>query len=290
MKILHVVYNYIRAVWRAYWQDECLILSAAISFYVICSIIPFIFLVFMIWGSILASPEALYQQLVELARSLFPELSMQVLEDLHAVVRYRRALGWVGIVFLFWVFDVAFYSIAHAFDRIFGVARKRRYYRVKILSVTALLFVGVVLYLSVKVAMLSAEIRHYEVMVLGYDISTYLSRGLSLKYLVYFLQLFIVTVLFLVVPTVSVRPIRAFGGGLLAVSLWFVAKMAFQWYVENIAVFNVIYGTLGTLIVVVIWIFYSANILLICAECVAVMELQERKHLALKESFAEFLK
>ena len=38
---------------------------------------------------------------------------------------------------------------------------------------------------------------------------------------------------------------------------------------ERIAVFNIVYGPLGTLVVVVLWIYYSANILLISAECVA---------------------
>lgn len=267
-----VLRDMVKKAWGGYWQDDCLILSAAISFYAIFSIIPFLLLLFVIWGFFVGSSDTLYGQIDQFAKELVPKIPREVMEDIQTVVVHRNALGGVGVFFLLWVFDAVFYSIAHSFDRIFGSGRKRRYYRMKLLSFAILLFVGLVLYASVHLTMFTSAIRDTGVTILGVHLSRYLADSLSFRSLSYFLMIGVFTAMFLIVPNRKIRFRFALLGGFICVNLWYLAKFAFRWYVTNIAVFNIIYGALGTLIVVVLWIFYSANILLFCAECVSVMQ------------------
>jgi membrane protein len=262
----------VKNAWRGYWQDDCLILSAAISFYAIFSIIPFLFLLFVIWGFFADSSDALYRQIDQFASELIPKIPPEVMEDIRTVVGHRNALGGVGVFFLLWIFDAVFYSIAHAFDRIFGSGWKRRFYRMKMLSFATLLFVGLVLYASIHLTMFTSAIRNTGVTILGMHLSHYLAESLSFRSLSYLLMIGAFTAMFLIVPHRRIRLRFALLGGFICVNLWYLAKFAFKWYVTNIAVFNIVYGALGTLIVVVLWIFYTANILLISAECVAVMQ------------------
>jgi membrane protein len=48
--------------------------------------------------------------------------------------------------------------------------------------------------------------------------------------------------------------------------MWELAKLLFDIYVKNYAHFERIYGSLGTPVVMLIWIYYSAFIILIGAE------------------------
>jgi len=277
---LAFLWEVIRKVWQAYWRDECLILSAAISFCAIFSVIPFLLLLFVFWGIFVGSSDMLYTQIVQFAKTLAPDISYEVLEDIKTVVEHRSALGWVGGLFLIWIFDVVFYSIAHAFDRIFGAGKRRRYYRMKIASFAALLMTCAVVYFFIQLAVLATAIRSTNFMIGGIDLSFYVAKSLSFPSLVYMFLILMFTVMFRIMPTTQVRLPFALLGGVLFVNLWYVAKIAFHWYVENIAVFNIIYGTLGTLIVVVLWIYYSANILLLSAECISVgQDLWEKRTL-----------
>ncbi len=267
-----LVRDTIKKVWKGYWQDDCLILSAAISFYAIFSVIPFLFLLFVILGFFVGSSSTLYGQILQFARELVPKIPREVMQDVQTVVDHRNALGGVGIFFLLWVFDAAFYSLAHSFDRIFGSGWKRRYYRMKLLSFATLLFVGFVLYASVYLTMLASAIRNTGVRILGVHVSRYLAESLSFRSMSYFLLILASTAMFLIVPHRKIRGRFALLGGFACANLWYLAKFAFVWYVTNIAVFNIVYGALGTLVVLVLWIFYSANILLVSAEWVAVMQ------------------
>jgi len=272
MKTATQVWEIVKAVWRGYWRDDCIILSAAISFFAIFSVIPFLCLVLVVWGFLLGSTDLLFAQIVRFATALVPEISEEVLNDIRSVVEHRSALGGFGILFLFWIFDVVFYSIAHAFDRIFDTGVKRKYYAIKLFSFASLLIVGFVLYLSIILAFLAVLIRNTEVTIGGINISDLLASSLSFQYIFLFLILVMFTAIFLIVPHTTVRLRYAAWGGVLCTALWYLSRIAFHWYIENIAVFNIVYGTLGTLIVMVVWIFYSSNILLISAEFVSFVQ------------------
>jgi membrane protein len=272
MQSLLFLRDMMKGLWSGYWEDDCLILSAAISFYAIFSVIPFLFLLFVIWGFFAGSSDTLYGQIAQFAMELVPRIPKEVLEDIRTVVEHRNALGGVGVFFLLWVFDAVFYSIAHSFDRIFGSGWKRRYYRMKLLSFSILLFVGLVLYASVYLTVFASAIRNTGVTILGIHLSRYLAESLSFRSMSYSLMIGVFTAMFLIVPNRKIRFRFGLLGGFICANLWYLAKFAFRWYVTNIAVFNIVYGALGTLIVVVLWIFYSANILLISAEFVSVLQ------------------
>lgn len=272
MQILLWLRDTTKKVWSGYWRDDCLILSAAISFYAILSVIPFLFLLFVIWGVFAGSSDTLYGQIEQFAGELGPRIPQEVMEDVQTVVEHRNALGVVGIFFLLWIFDAVFYSLAHAFDRIFGSGWKRKYYRMKLLSFATLLFVGVVLNASIHLTVFTSAIRDTGVTILGIRLSQYLAESLSFRTLSYVLMIGVFTAMFLIVPHRKIRYRFALLGGFVCANLWYLARFAFRWYVTNIAVFNVVYGALGTLIVLVLWIFYAANILLVSAEFVAALQ------------------
>ncbi|MFN7925837.1 MAG: YihY/virulence factor BrkB family protein [Bryobacteraceae bacterium] len=54
-------------------------------------------------------------------------------------------------------------------------------------------------------------------------------------------------------------------GAWIATVLWLTATAAFGWYVQNIAGYNVMYGSIGTVIALLVWIYLLAFIA--CAGC-----------------------
>jgi membrane protein len=73
------------------------------------------------------------------------------------------------------------------------------------------------------------------------------------------------------IPNTHVRSGAAVIGGLFGATLWEIAKHLFAWYIETVAHYNLIYGSLGTLVIGLIWVQYSASLLLLSAELAAVL-------------------
>jgi membrane protein len=83
-------------------------------------------------------------------------------------------------------------------------------------------------------------------------------------------------------PNTKVALKNAGKGALLTAILWEAAKHLFTWYMGNIAHYKSLYGSLTTIVVFLLWIYYSASILLYGAE--VVYQLGSRKrHITLKK-------
>ena len=83
----------IKKIWSGYWQDDCLILSAAVSFYAIFSVIPFVFLLFVIWGFFVGSSDTLYGQIDQFAKELVPKVPPEVMEDILDQIKIKKPDG-----------------------------------------------------------------------------------------------------------------------------------------------------------------------------------------------------
>lgn len=78
--------------------------------------------------------------------------------------------------------------------------------------------------------------------------------------------LFVFSIRFL--PNVRVQWRPAFVGGLIAGTLWHFLKSGFTWYVQNVASYSSIYGTLGVIPIFFLWLYLSFLLLLLGA-CIA---------------------
>ncbi|MBP6546786.1 MAG: YihY/virulence factor BrkB family protein [Phenylobacterium sp.] len=63
-------------------------------------------------------------------------------------------------------------------------------------------------------------------------------------------------------------------GGVFAAVMWLVGSLGFSWYVNNVAHFDVTYGSLGAVIGFMLWIWFSVMVVLIGAELNAEIEHQ----------------
>ena len=59
-------------------------------------------------------------------------------------------------------------------------------------------------------------------------------------------------------------------GALLGAFLYELGKAAFVFYVDNVAHLQAVYGSLSSVIVLLLWLYFSASVLLLGAELIAV--------------------
>jgi membrane protein len=77
-------------------------------------------------------------------------------------------------------------------------------------------------------------------------------------------------------------------GSILATSLAVVTSLGFTYYINNFASYNKIYGSIGTLIVMMIWLYLNSLIILIGFELNASVELGKRSIKIVKPKFNSF--
>jgi membrane protein len=81
-----------------------------------------------------------------------------------------------------------------------------------------------------------------------------------------------------IIPNKEVHFISALQAAIFTGLLWELAKHLFTWYVVHLARYSIFYGSLSTLIVLVLWVYYSSTILVVGGEFAYFLE-EDRKNL-----------
>jgi membrane protein len=267
------VWAVLRDAGLKFYADDCPTLAAAISFYALLSLIPVLFLVIAILGYVIGSSQDTFQAVLASAREFIPHLSDDFTGNLEWVVANRGRLSWLGLGSLVVASGLVFHATEFALDRLFAVGKRRSFVRSRLLSMSVVVAMGVVLLFSFYVGVIFHALNaDAELAPFGQRLLLRLARGLRIQYLTsVMLVVGSFTLALRVFPHARVGWREAFVGACVGTLLWEVARRIFLWYLANLAQFYVVYGSLGALVAVMVWIYMSATIFLYAAECVVLL-------------------
>jgi membrane protein len=267
----------VRAAWDILWEargafikDGCMNLSAALAFYTILSLIPFLFLIVSAAGYFLGSSDEAHQMVVAFMDRFFPQASALILKEVQAISQRAGVLGWVGILSMIWTASVIFSSLEFAMGVVFRVEQRRKFWKSKLLALSMIPASSVIFFLSLSVTAFTGVQGSYSLQILGWDIGRSAFFGFLVGYLFPYLVLALTfTAVYRIIPNTSITFRHAMAGGASCAFLFELAKHFFTWYIGRSSQYNVIYGSLEAIVILVIWVFYSSIILLFCAEVVS---------------------
>ena len=251
-------------------EDHCFLLSSGIAFAFLLCIIPLLLLVLALIGTYLSSDQEVLNRISEYLKDMFPSLDPKIRKNILAIVRDRRIVGILGMGGLLWTSTWVFSSLGSALNIIFRVEKDRSLVLGKAIDFFMLFLAGTLLLMSV---VLSSVITLFQ----GYLFKFPLDIGFIfhpiLKYLIPFLFTFCMFFLiYKIVPNKRIHSMIALKATFVASILWEVAKQLFGWYILHLGRFSMLYGSLSTLAIFLLWIYYISAIFLFGAEIASLLE------------------
>ena len=252
-------------------------MSAAIAFYAMFSHIPILLLLVSGAGFFLEHYGGSLNTFYEMLSGITPALGLEFEKEISALERRRGLIGGVGIFVLLWSASLVFSSIEFAFNIIFNVEKQRSFIRSRLISLSMIILGVAVLVGSIILTTIAQTAKVYSVIIGGVDLTRFFMESLFFQYLLpFFLLALTFSMIYLILPRVKVRFTDAILGGMLCSFFFEGAKYLFTWYVRNLGEHSLIYGSLGALVVIILWFFYVASIILFCAEVIAAEQRQRK--------------
>ncbi len=240
--------------------------AAAIAFWAFFSIFPLLLGLFSAAGYLLES-EAAQARLMDLVTRTLPGSADLVRGNLEGVVRVRGTLGAVGIAGLLWSASAGFGAITRAINRTLGAKPSHPFFLSKLRYFLMTVAVSVFLVLSVGVAAALELLANPDLDVLrrlGVEpgqIETATSWIVGFVF-----AFFTFALIYKVTPYVETRWRQVLPGALLGAAVFELVKRAFLFYLSRMADFEAVYGSLSSIIVLLLWLYVSALVLLLGAE------------------------
>lgn len=250
---------------RAYSEDRCSMLAAALSYYALLSLFPLLLFILAVMSQFLQTEEAI-RVVTRFVSSYLPSGTLLVRNALEQVTRVRGPLTIVGGVGFVWSASGVFDSIQLGFNRAFRVPSPRPIWRRRLFSIGMVFAGGMLFGLSFGLTAVMRMAIHYRLLERGELLFDVLPTAAAIV-----LSTAVFGLLYRYVPYdpgIRWRDIAL--SAFIAATLWEIAKLGFAWYITDIALLNTVYGSLGTVIAIMIWGYLTAAILLMGAELAAV--------------------
>ncbi len=266
--------GFLLRVARGFMRNQGLLLSGAVAYYTLLSIVPLSIL------SLIVLINFIEEQQLILTLSLYLELlipgyAATLTEQVRAFLGHRTAVGFIGFAGMLFFSSTAFSTLENAISVIFyhRVRIQHRKLLVSVIIPYLYIFVmglGIVLASFIVGAVETLESR--QLTILGWSLNLGGATGVALYILGIVGEILMFTSIYLVMPVVLVRFRHALIGGLTAALLWEITRRVLIWYYSVASMVNVIYGSISIVVVALVSIEVVAIILLLGAQVIAELE------------------
>ncbi len=260
-----------QALWRglvSLYSSDDMTHSASIAYYALLSLFPFLLLVVSVLGSIAAS-EAAREATLEFVLQYFPAKLQFVSDQFAALQRTQVPLSVVGGIALVWASLGFFSAISTAVNAAWRVERQRSYLKHKLVAFLMLAAACGLLALTLLVFSASQVVGASWFASVASRFPWLMTlRSIGVNWGATFALILAVGLVFYFVPNAKVRFRDVWVGAVLTGLLWRCAFEGFSWYVRDMSRFSV-HGSIGAVVVFLLWVYVSAVILLYGVEFTA---------------------
>jgi membrane protein len=256
-------------------RDQVPLLAAGVAFYTLLSLFPAIIAAVSIYG-LVANPDTVRRQLDRLAQLLSPETASILSQQIKQITSGAGgALGLatlLGILTALWSASSGMKALVAGVNLAYDETESRKF--LKLRGFALLLTLGAMVLLGIALALIVG----FPAVASGWP--TALRWGASLlRYLLLAALLAVaLAVLYRYAPDRdNPRWTWVSWGSAVATVLWVLASAGFSVYVSHFGNYNKTYGALAGLVILLLWLWLTALVVLVGAELNTEMELQTAK-------------
>jgi membrane protein len=262
-------FTFIKQLLQKIKADDVQGISAQLTYYLILSLFPFLIFIMTLIGYANISLEDKIQQLEQ----VMPAEAVSIIEEILQDVSEGRsqALLSFGMLATLWAASKGVNAIIKGLNRAYDIDESRAFWKIRGIAFLATLTIGFVVLLSILLLVLGTWLKT-QVFLL-----TDLPYGFQklwdlLQYAVPLLVMFIVfTLLYWIAPSRRLALREVVPGALFSTLGWIVTSVLFSVYVNQFSDFTKTYGSLGGVMILLIWLYISSIIILAGGEINAIL-------------------
>ena len=252
--------------------------TSAIAFFFLISFIPMSLIIISILSFFYNSGDMARMYLNQI-RSQLPSIDINnLIVIIDRIVYKKRFLAFMWIPFLFWWGSLVFDILENALGKAFRIEESRKYWKAKIRHFIIILAMGIIAILFTIFSNFIAVVKNSDIVSfininfqnVPFVKDVLISIG-NIPFILSSLATLLVntTLIFIMyrfVPPRKIDTVSIAKGALFASLSYEIIKIIFSYYITEINDYSSIFGSLNTIVVLMIWIWYTSFIFIIGAE------------------------
>lgn len=253
-------------------EDNCLGLAAQLAFYFFLALFPaLLFLVALI--GYLPVEDALAALLAALG-TVAPNEALRLIRTQLTEISSGSHVGilTMGIVGAVWSSSAAMVAIIDALNHAFDVSEWRSWWKRRLLAMALTMALSTFIVISLVSLLVGPNVVAWMAAIFGLDSAVATIWAVMRWPVSVMLIVFGVDLVYFFAPNRRVEWVWITPGSLVATALWVVGSLGFKLYVTRFTDYNATYGTIGGVVVLLLWFYVSGLAILVGAELNGVIE------------------
>ncbi|MEH7386919.1 YihY/virulence factor BrkB family protein [Bacillus sp. JJ1521] len=261
--------RFLKEIILRYKEDEVGSMSAELAYFFLLSLFPFLIFLVTLIGYLPIS----HIDVLAFVREYAPAGTVDMIEEnLNFIVGSQKGgLLSVGIIGTLWSSSNAINAVVRAFNKAYDVKETRNFFFTRGISILLTFGMMIVIIVALLLPVFGKQIGIFMFSSFGLS-DEFLDVWNGIRWIVSATILFIVfTFLYWVAPNRRLKIKEIISGAFFATFGWMFVSLAFSYYVNSFGHFSTTYGSLGAIIVLMIWFYLSAMIIIIGGEINAIL-------------------
>ena len=262
---------------RRYYVHDVARDSAALTYYLLFAIFPLLIFVSTLLG-------VLELDIASITAVLAPILPSDVVDIIRTYLEYvaanqSRQLLWFSLVFSIWFPMRSTGCLMHSLRKAFGRSAPENILLGQLRTLLFTIWMIFVIGLTLALVVVGRRALYFLSGFLPLS-ETFISVWGYLRFIILGLVMAISLGILYQLALGQRRPLREVLPGVgSSLAAWLLLSMAFSYYVENMARYAQLYGSIATIVVVLLWLYMSGQVLILGAALSASL-IHRKKHAA----------
>lgn len=256
---------------KEFLDDEMSTYASALAYQMLFSLFPFLLFLIALIG-FLHLPDFFSWLRLQSELVLPPQALEQVNPVIDQLQQSKGGLLSVGIVIALWTASAGVRLMMSAMNAAYDVPEGRPVWKRFPLSIIYTVGIAGMLLAAAALMVLGPQVMEWIASQVGLEEAVVVVWTILRWPAIIILMMVAVALIYYVMPDVKQKFRFITPGSVLAVVVWIVASLGFAYYVKTFADYNAMYGSIGAIIVLLLYFYISAAVLLLGAEMNAVIE------------------
>jgi len=256
---------------KEFVDDEMSTYASALAYQMLFSLFPFILFLIALIG-FLHLPDFFSWLRLQAGLVLPPQALDSVNPVIDQLQQSKGGLLSFGIVIALWTASAGVRLMMSAMNAAYDVVEERPVWKRIPLSILYTVGVAGMLLAAAALMVLGPQVMGWLAGQIGLEDFIVTLWTIARWPVIVILLMVAVALIYYVMPDVKQKFRFITPGSVLAVVVWIIASLGFAFYVKTFANYNAMYGSIGAIIVLLLYFYISAAVLLLGAEMNAVIE------------------
>lgn len=261
-----------KRVWREMNEDDVWGYAAQLAYYFLFSLFPF----FIFLAALLAYIPIpnLLDQIMGLLGEFLPATVLDMIKGnvLELVTQPRGGLLSFGILLTLWIAASAIAAMIDSLNRAYGVREGRPFWKVRLVAIFLTMGLAALMLSSMVLLIFGSELGGIIAAKVGLGAAFDTAWQILRWPIIVFLMMLGAALIYYFAPDVEQEWRWITPGSVFAVLAWVAMSLLFSWYVDRFGNYNVTYGSIGAVIILLTWMYATGFFLLVGGEINAEIE------------------